>query len=83
MAEDNAETIRFMRRQRELLDSANAQMEGVSSELRQEILAAGVDPHVLREYELTVVDMWINAMSIKTTNARASIRASMRSSACR
>lgn len=67
---ETEDTLRFLRKQRELQDSANAQMEGVTAELRQEILASGVDPHVLREYELTVVDMALNAMSITTTNSR-------------
>jgi hypothetical protein len=47
-----------------------AGMEEVATELRQQILSAGVDPVVLREYELAVVDLALMDGLNRTMEAR-------------
>ena len=47
-----------------------AAMQEVATELRQEVLSTGVDPLVLREYELAVVDLALLDAMERTMEAR-------------
>jgi hypothetical protein len=62
MDDEVADALSAIRAQRESFATQLAALEEITSEQRAEILSSGVDPHLLREFELGVVDMALNSV---------------------
>lgn len=70
MDDEMAEALRAIRAQRDSFVAQLAALEELTNTQRAEILSSGVDPYVLRDFELGVVDMALNSILRSNANGR-------------
>lgn len=70
MDDETANVLRSIRGQRESFAAQLAALEEIMNEQRAEILRSGVDPYLLRDFELSVVDMALNGILRRNADGR-------------
>lgn len=70
MDDETANALRTIRAQRESFTAQLAALEEITNEQRAEILSSGVDPYLLRDFELGVVDMALNSILRRNADGR-------------
>jgi DNA-binding response OmpR family regulator len=70
MDDETANVLRTIRAQREAFAAQLAALEEITNEQRAEILSSGVDPYLLRDFELDVVDMALNSILRRNADGR-------------
>lgn len=70
MDDETANALRTIRAQRESFAAQLAALEEITNEQRAEILSSGVDPYLLRDFELGVVDMALNSILRRNADGR-------------
>lgn len=70
MDDETANALRAIRAQRDSFVAQLAALEEITNEQRAEILSSGVDPYLLRDFELGIVDMALNSMLRRNADGR-------------
>ncbi len=70
MDDETANMLRTIQAQRDSFAAQLAALEEITNEQRAEILSSGVDPYLLRDFELGVVDMALNSILRRNADGR-------------
>jgi DNA-binding response OmpR family regulator len=68
--DETANAVRAMRAQLDSFAAQLAALEEITNEQRADILNSGVDRYLLREFELSVVDMALNSLLRRNAEGR-------------
>lgn len=67
---EGSAVVAMLKEQKARASEQRAALQEIFSETRQAILVEGIDPHLLREFELFAIDLAVNDLTLRNMDAQ-------------